>query len=131
MGTQDLVKLLGYEVEYLPLFGEGIDPGTQVHEVLARVKAEIRAGRPVILWHAFTTCEWDVVCGFDDVQHQFHGRGSYVGWQEYATADQMRMVTCRAICPALGAILIDGKVGQFNAASCLIPSIFPMVERVM
>jgi len=115
METQDLVKLLGYEMEYLPLHGENIDRETRVHEVLARVKDEIRAGRAAILWHAFTTCEWDVVCGFDDEQRQFLGRGSYAGWEEYATADQTRTITCTAICPALGAVLIGDKTGEFYA----------------
>jgi hypothetical protein len=80
------------------------------------VKDEIRAGRPAILWHAFTTCEWDVVAGFDDERQQFFGRGSYAGLEEaYAVADQARTTTCTAICPALGAILIGDKVRDFDA----------------
>jgi hypothetical protein len=116
MSVQDLITLLGYEVDAFPLFGEDIDPEAERPRVLARVKDEIRAGRPAILWHAFTTCEWDVVAGFDDETQQFFGRGSYAGLGEtYAVADQARTTTCTAICPALGAILIGDRVEDFNA----------------
>jgi hypothetical protein len=116
MSTQDLITLLGYEVDALPLFGEDVDLETERPRVLARVKDEIRAGRPAILWHAFTTCEWDAVAGFDDGTQQFFGRGSYAGLGEaYAVADQARTTTCTDICPALGAILIGDSVRDFNA----------------
>ena len=115
MEPQDLINLLGYEVEYLPLSGEGIEPEKRVHEVVKRVKDEIRAGRPVLLWHAFTNAEWDVVCGFDDEKQQFLGRGSYVGNEEYAVADETRTAKCGHICDPLGAIIIRKKIGEFDA----------------
>jgi hypothetical protein len=116
MSTQDLITLLGYKVDAFPLFGEDVDLDIERPKVLAQVKDEIRAGWPAILWHAFTTCEWDVVAGFDDETQQFFGRGSYAGLGEaYAIADQARTTTCTAICPALGAILIGDKVRDFNA----------------
>lgn len=115
MSTQDLLKTFGYEIEHLSLCEEGMDPTKEVHSVIARVKEEIRAGRPVIVWHAFTTAEWDVVCGFDDENHQFVGRGSYAGLDGYATADQGRTATCGAICPPLGAILVGDKTGEYDA----------------
>ena len=115
MGTQDLIVTFGYEMEHLSLCEEGMDPAQEVDRVIARVKDEIRAGRPALVWHAFTWAEWDVVCGFDDETHQFVGRGSYAGLDEYATADQGRMATCGAICPPLGTILIGDKTGQYDA----------------
>ena len=115
MKPQDLVKLLGYHMEYLPLDGEGMDPETRVHEVVVRVKDEIRAGRPVLVWHAFTNAEWDVVCGFDEENHQLLGRGSYKGLEEYAAAEETRTIRCRHICPPLGAILIGERTGTFDA----------------
>jgi len=81
METKDLVKLLGYKARYLPLTGNGINPAAGIHEVLAAVKDQIREGRPAILWHAFTNCEWDVVCGFDEEKRQFIRRGSNLGLQ--------------------------------------------------
>jgi hypothetical protein len=115
MSTQDLLATLGYEIEHLPLCEEGMEPAREVQRVIARVKDEIRAGRPAIAWHAFTTAEWDVVCGFDDEGHQFLGRGSYAGLDGYATADQGRMATGGAIAPALGAILVGDKTGSYDA----------------
>ena len=38
----------------------------RLQTLLERVKAELRAGRPAMLWHAFTAAEWDVVCGYDE-----------------------------------------------------------------
>ena len=92
MGTQDLVQLLGYQMTHLPLYQEGgaVNPAFDLEkesdQVIARIKQEIRAGRPAIVWHAFTTAEWDVVAGFDDEKHLFLGRGSYAGDDEYARA---------------------------------------------
>jgi len=121
MGTQDLVKLLGYEMTDLPLYrnsgneNQPFDLEEESDQVIARVKGEIRAGRPAMVWHAFTTCEWDVVAGFDDEQRLFFGRGSYAGGDEYAQADQKRLITCLDICPALGAITVGDKVAELDA----------------
>jgi len=115
MEPQDLIELLGYEVEYLPLSGEGIEPEKRVYELVKRVKDEIRAGRPVLVWHAFTNAEWDVVCGFDDEKQQFLGRGSYAGnEQEYAVADETRTAKCGHICDPLGVIIVGEKTGEFD-----------------
>jgi hypothetical protein len=59
MEPQDLLELLGYEAEPLAIYGEGPDPDVHLYEVLARVKDEVRASRPVLFWNAFTNCEWD------------------------------------------------------------------------
>ena len=115
MEPQDLVRPLGHEVTLLHLDGEGIDRETAAHEVLARLKGEIRAGRPVVLWHAFTFREWDVVCGFDDGERKLFGRGSYAGGKEYAVADEMRTIGCTDTCPALGAMFIGQKTSQLGA----------------
>ncbi len=116
MGPEDLLKLLGYEYEHLPLSGDGLDPEKEVHKLVARVKDEIRAGRPVLVWHAFTNAEWDVVYGFDEEKKQFLGRGSYAGNdEEYASADETRMAKCGHICNPLGVIIIGGKTGEFDA----------------
>ena len=78
----DLARLFGYEAEWWPFQGGGLAEEKDPQEILARVKGEIRGGRPVLLWHAFTTAEWDVVCGFDNSQGIFYGRGSYLGLEE-------------------------------------------------
>jgi hypothetical protein len=116
MKPTELLALMGYDFEYLPLSGEGIDPEKQVHEVVKRVKDEVRAGRAVLVWHAFTNAEWDVVYGFDDEKHQFLGRGSYAGNDKaYATADETRAAKCGHICDPVGAIVVGEKTGEFDA----------------
>ncbi|MBC8233597.1 effector binding domain-containing protein [bacterium] len=130
MTPQELVMLLGYEVESLPLDGEGINPEERIVEVLPRIKDEIRAGRPVILWHAFTNAEWDVVCGFDDEKKEFLGRGSYAGNEgEYATADETRTIKCGHICPPQGAILIGEKTGEFDACKTELAALKEAVKH--
>jgi hypothetical protein len=114
MSPQDLVRLCGYEADALPLDGDGDEREQRLQVLLARVKDEVRAGRPVLLWHAFTSAEWDVVCGFDEDSHEFFGRGSYAGHAEYAHANELRTLTCLDICPALGALFIGAKVGALD-----------------
>jgi hypothetical protein len=123
MDTQTLPRLLGYEVEVLPLDGPGIDLKAEGARVVSRIKDEIRAGRPVLVWHAFTNAEWDVVAGYDDVAQQFFGRGSYAGLDGYAVADQMRMVDAVEICPAFGAILIGAKIAAFDARAAEVAAL--------
>jgi hypothetical protein len=115
MDTQTLLKTFGYEIEHLPLYEDGIDLEKETLTVIGRVKDQIRAGRPALVWHAFTWAEWDVVCGFDDQTHEFFGRGSYAGLDEYARADQGRMATCGAICPPIGAIIVGDRTAQYDA----------------
>jgi hypothetical protein len=123
MDTQTLLKLFGYQIEHLPLCEEGIDLESETQTVIERVKDEVRAGHPALVWHAFTWAEWDVVAGFDDETHQFLGRGSYAGLDGYATADQGRMATCGAICPPLGAILVGDKTGRYDARTAEIAAL--------
>jgi hypothetical protein len=129
MESPDLPRLFGYEVQYYPLYEEGIDLQAEGEKVVAMVKDEIRAGRPALVWHAFTTAEWDVVAGFDDGQDQFLGRGSYAGLDDHAVADQMRLITCLEICPAIGAIRIGEKTGSINARAAELAALEEAVKH--
>ena len=129
METQELIEMLGYHAECLSLCEEGMDPDAEVGRVVARVKDEVRAGRPAIVWHAFTWAEWDVVCGFDVRGKAFLGRGSYAGLEGYASADQRRTATCGEICPPLGAILVGGRTGSYDARSAEIASLLEAVRH--
>jgi hypothetical protein len=129
MQPQDLARLLGYQVEHLPLEGEGDQRDARLRHVLSRVKNEVRAGRPVVLWHAFTNAEWDVVCGFDEAQGLFFGRGSYAGLEAYASADDARAIRCLDICPALGAILIGEKTSAFDARAAEVAALREAVRH--
>jgi hypothetical protein len=117
MEPVELARLFGYQAEWWPFLGSGIPGEKTPEEILGRIKAEIRARRPVLLWHAFTMAEWDVVCGFDDAKGEFYGRGSYLGLEDqaYASAAENRALTCLDICPAMGAIFVGEKTGVFDA----------------
>lgn len=129
MDTTDLVRLLGYECEHLKLFGKGVEAARDVHQVVARVKEEVRAGRPAAVWHAFSDAEWDVVCGYDDAKSQFLGRGSSKGLDGYAAEDQTRMSKCLHICPAIGAILVGRKTGKLDARAAELDALEEAVRH--
>ena len=131
MSPEELIRLLGYEVEYVPLNEEGADIEAEVPKVVERVKDEVRAGRPAIVWHAFTNAEWDVVCGFDDEKELFYGRGSYgdMRGEDCVSAPEGRTATCTDICPPLGALFIGEKVGKFDALAAELAALQEAVRH--
>ncbi len=104
----DLIKMLGHKAEQIEI-GKETD-GRE--SILKKIKGEIDEGRPMLVWHAFTNYEWDVVCGYDEKKKLLYGRGSYAGLGEYATADEERFLNCD-ICP--GVIFIGTKTSTFDA----------------
>jgi len=129
MNTDELVRLLGYEATWLKLYGPGVDLKKATAKAVARVKDEIRAGRAAIVWHAFTAAEWDVVCGFDEQNRRFIGRGSYRGLDRCAEEDEGRTSTCGEICPQLGVILVGGKTGRFGAKAAELAALAEAVRH--
>ncbi len=124
-----LAKAYGENENNLPTAEEIDDPfiqeaRTKVVAIIDAVKDEIRAGRTAVLWHAFTTAEFDVVTGFDDDKGIFLGRGSYAGMGEtYAEAPQARTVTTTYIGGVPQAILIGKQVREFDARSAEISAL--------
>jgi hypothetical protein len=131
MQPTDLLKLLGYDcVEYYlgdDAHDARLKPNTTA--MIASVKASIHAGRPVLVWHAFTTAEWDVVAGFDDAESVFLGRGSYMGLDGYAKAMQGRAQEAGAICPAFGALVIGQKTGVLDAHAAEVTALRDAVRH--
>lgn len=105
----DFLRHLGYEVEECDLLG---DPGAKIDGMVSAVRREIDRGRPALVWNAFTTAEWDVVCGYDEEKEVFLGRGSYMGMDDVASAPWGRAV---AFEPAIGAVLVGRKVSGPDA----------------
>lgn len=128
MEVSDLISLLGYGYTYLPLHDYGPTPRVDLEEVLVRIKDEIRAGRPALAWHAFTIAEWDVVCGFDEEKATFHGRGSYAGLGELATAPMARLAECD-VSPPQGAILIRDRVRSFDPTAAEVAALREAVRH--
>ena len=131
MEPEGLVRLFGYEAERFPLGEKEAEVQARLPEMLRRVKEEIHAGRPVIVWHAFTTAEFDVVCGFDDEKGLLYGRGSYSNMRgpDYVSADQRRAGTCLDTCPALGAVFVGKKVGEFDARTAELAALKEAVQH--
>lgn len=124
----ELVRKFGYHAEAMPLFNETMQrdqraPDELMDALIERIQAEIRLNHPVLVWHAFTNAEWDVVAGYDDMRKLFYGRGSYAGLDGYAEAPQTRPRDAVDICPAFGAIIIGEKIGRFDARAAEIASL--------
>ena len=129
MDPRDLIERFGYETEGVPLGGEDIDPDAEVEAIAGRIRDEVRAGRPALVWHAFTTAGWDVVCGFDEEKGEFVGRGSYGGAEQYASADEGRAATCGDVCAPLGAVLIGEKAGELDASAAELATLREAVDH--
>jgi hypothetical protein len=129
----ELVREFGYQAEAMPLFNETVRwdqraPDDLMVSFIERIKAEIRANRPILVWHAFTSAEWDVVAGYDDDAGPDHlklffGRGSYAGLDGYAEASQTRPQDAIEICPAHGAIFIGEKTSEYDAQGAELASL--------
>jgi hypothetical protein len=129
MWSDGLIRLLGYECTTSKMAENKDDAVKLAQELIPVVKEEINAGRPVLAWHAFTAAEWDVICGFDDETHEFIGRGSYAGMDDYARADQERMASAVDICPAFGIIRIREKTSEFNAREAEVAALKEAVRH--
>ncbi|MBD3176859.1 MAG: hypothetical protein GF320_16895 [Armatimonadia bacterium] len=117
----ELVRTLGYECEQLDLGGRQEGSEEHLPALIETVKAEIDAGRPVPVWHAFTTAEWDIVIGYDDETEEFIGYGSYAGDADSpARAPMSRMNTAWEICPAYGILTIGDKTGELDETAAEI-----------
>jgi hypothetical protein len=115
MTTQELVGLLGYGCRELLIGAPRPDQAECWRQALGQVRQELRAGRPVLVWNAFTNYEFEVVCGYDEATKQLLGRGSYAGTgEDLARADEMRpMAGADVGMPA--AILIGERSLPFDS----------------
>jgi hypothetical protein len=129
MGTTALIKLLGYEYSEHMLGWKDDDVTDKIGPMIEAVKASIAAGRPALVWHAFTNAEWDVVAGFDDAEGVFYGRGSYAGQKDYAKAKQSRAKEAVKICPAFGALVIGKKVGNLDEKAAEVAALKEAVRH--
>jgi hypothetical protein len=104
----ELVRKFGYQAEAIPLFSGAVRVGQRAPDdlmdvLIDRIKAEINSNHPVLVWHAFSSCEWNVVTGYDDdasIDHRklFFGCSPYPWLTE---ASQTRPCDAFEKCPAL------------------------------
>ena len=130
MGTTGLFDVLGYEhTEFYLGWTDDDDVNGKMQELIPKIKDSIRARRPVLVWHAFTNAEWDVVAGFDDAEDVFLGRGSYAGLDGYASAKQTRAQEAVSICPAFGGIFVGEKTGTLDAKAAELAALKEAVRH--
>jgi len=126
MWPTGLIELLGYECEVVKVLWD--DREERAPQVLARVRDEIRRGRPVIVWNAFTFYEYDVVCGFDEDAGELIGRGSYVGMEDYTRADEMRLLGGLDVTED-AALIIGERTGDFDARAAELDALEEAVHH--
>lgn len=102
-----------------------------VQVIIDSIKAGIRRGTPVVVWHAFTTAEYDVVCGYDDSTGEFLGLGSYGNPDDgsYMRALQGRMVEAGLIGGLPNCILFSPKSGECDARAAEIAALKEAVKH--
>lgn len=126
MWTTDLFRLLGFEVRELPY--QDADENDLFDTALEEIKAELDRGNPVLVWHALTNYEWDVVCGYDEESRQFIGRGSYRNGDECAREPWDRSKNCEGV-PAFGALYPLKRVNGLNERAAEIQSLENAVKH--
>jgi hypothetical protein len=102
----------------------------RLQTLIDRTKAEVRAGRPVIFWHGFTTAEFDVVCGYDGEKKLLLGRGSYAGdSDEYAEAPETRAIGTALVGGSPTTVLIGHKVRDFEVRTAEVAALCEAVKH--
>lgn len=126
--TAGLLERFGYEVTPVTYQAKAPDAEQQYDAFLQRLRAEIAAGRPVIIWHAFTNYEWDVVCGYDDATGELFGYGSYAGGDTYATSAPDRPTGGMDVTDTI-ALLVGRKAREFDARAAEMDALKFAVEH--
>ena len=124
--TSDFIRYLGYELTEYPCFDENGNDVTD--KMVEAVKKQIDGGKPALVWNAFSVAEYDVVCGYDDEAKHFIGRCALKGNDDYTREPWDRAKTCDA-CPPFGAVLIGGKVSDFDMKKAEIESLVNAVKH--
>lgn len=111
--------------------GELREQVQRVHAIIDGIKAAIRSGLPVVVWHAFTNAEYDVVTGYDDATGEFLGWGGYGNPKDagYARAPQGRMIETAYIGGLPNAILIKGPAADYDAQSAEVSALEEAVRH--
>jgi hypothetical protein len=80
----------------------------------------------VLMWHAVTSCEFDVVCGFDEEKHELYGRGSYASYadlEDYVTANELNPLASTETCGGPHVIIISDKTKELDARAAEIAAL--------
>jgi hypothetical protein len=120
MQPQQLIELLGYDYAECPY--DDANKDASLNQLTDAVCASIDQGIPVLVWNAFTTCEWDLVTGYDENEKVFCGRGSYMGNAgDYAKSpwnrslEQAGLTGLTALVIKRGAGVLDRRKAEMDA----------------
>lgn len=113
----EFYKYMGYDAKEYPCVDK--DGNDITDKMIKAVKESIDNGKTVTVWHAFREEEWDVVCGYDEEAKQFIGKGTYIG--DYARQPWDRAKTSNI--HGIGAVVVGGKLADFNAREAEIKSL--------
>ena len=115
MQPQQLLRLLGYDYEECPY--DDADRDASLCKLTDAVCGSVDSGIPVLVWNAFTNCEWDLVTGYDENEKVFFGRGTYMGnGGEYAKSPWNRSLD-QAGLVGLTALRLKRGTGVFDRRS--------------
>ena len=128
MQPVELLKILGYKAKHFNLCSEGKSINTHWDEMISNIKKELLDNRPVLVWNAFSFGEWDVVCGFDDSEEVFLGRGSNTDIGRYSKSKYKHTKELNDI-PAFGAIFIGEKIFNLNKENAEISALKEAVKH--
>ncbi|MCL2701037.1 MAG: hypothetical protein FWE88_05020 [Phycisphaerae bacterium] len=119
MSPQQLITLLGYD--YIEFPYDDANKEGALEKAIDAIRVSIDNGVPVLVWDAFTMCEWDIVTGYDDNEKVFHGRGAYITHAEYQkkpwnnTLNTMASHGVMAIVIAKGSGTLDKRAAEIAA----------------
>ncbi len=122
MGPHELPRLLGYEAELIPFHNGdesarpefGRTPAERHPRILETAKAELLEGRPVLLWHAVSDHEYDVVAGFDESADCLYAFGASIGFRDYAIVPEQRSL--EGAVEGTGVVLLGKRIGTSDLA---------------
>ena len=106
-GVAEFLKYIGYEAEEHPF----------TDKMVEAVKRHIDAGKPALVFHAFSMYEWDVVCGYDEAAKQFIGRSHWPQDLRRAPWDRAKDGF------GIGAVLIGKRTAELDERAAEIRSI--------
>jgi hypothetical protein len=120
MQPHELARLFGYEAELIPFHTSAADPRPELGQtpaerlpgMLELARAELLGGRPVLLWHAVSDREYDVVAGFDEPQGLLHAFGSRAGLREYETVAEGRAAD--GAVEGTGLVLVGERTSAYS-----------------
>ena len=122
LSPQKLLDLLGYEYSEIPY-------GVEIKEMTDAVCESVDRGIPVLVWNAFSFCEWDIVTGYDENEKVFYGRSSYNGSKGEYTKMAWDNTRNAGASNGVMALIIGNKTKEFDHENAEIAAVKEAVRH--